>query len=213
MSHHCTMVSTRQPYACVCVPSCSVQVLFVVLLCLHAPRRFAHALKSQSSMSLLLVLLAVCADEQQNFFTQIQGRKRCILAPPSHFGCFYPFPVGHPADRQSQVSTHTATHTNKHSQPASQPASPSLPVVLRLLPCDCASSSRLTFVTLTFSASLTLCDLPSWRVLLRLAMYACRLCCHSVARRNTHLIAVLVFVCRCCTFPCTGGIRLSRPGR
>ena len=175
-----------------------------------APFRFAHALKSQSSMSLLLLVLAVCADEQQNFFTQIQGRKRCILAPPSHFGCFYPFPVGHPADRQSQVATNTVTHTNKHSQPAS----PSSPVVLRLLACDCASPNRLTFVTLTFSDSPTLCDLPSWRVLLRLAMYACRLCCHSVGHRaGAHLVTLLVFLCRCCTFPCTGGIRLSRPGR
>ncbi|XP_071953942.1 hypoxia-inducible factor 1-alpha inhibitor-like isoform X2 [Antedon mediterranea] len=42
-------------------------------------------------------------DEQQNFFTQIQGYKRCILFPPSQFQTLYPYQVSHPCDRQSQV--------------------------------------------------------------------------------------------------------------
>ncbi|XP_046989276.1 hypoxia-inducible factor 1-alpha inhibitor-like [Schistocerca americana] len=42
-------------------------------------------------------------DEQQNFFAQIKGYKRCILFPPEQFECFYPYPVYHPHDRQSQV--------------------------------------------------------------------------------------------------------------
>ncbi|MGH0117297.1 UNVERIFIED_CONTAM: hypothetical protein FKN15_013820 [Acipenser sinensis] len=42
-------------------------------------------------------------DEQQNFFAQIKGYKRCILFPPDQFECLYPFPVHHPCDRQSQV--------------------------------------------------------------------------------------------------------------
>ncbi|XP_070544125.1 hypoxia-inducible factor 1-alpha inhibitor-like [Ptychodera flava] len=42
-------------------------------------------------------------DEQQNFFAQVKGYKRCILHHPSQFGCLYPYPVSHPCDRQSQV--------------------------------------------------------------------------------------------------------------
>ncbi|XP_035461571.2 hypoxia-inducible factor 1-alpha inhibitor isoform X2 [Scophthalmus maximus] len=42
-------------------------------------------------------------DEQQNFFAQIKGHKRCILFPPDQFECLYPYPVHHPCDRQSQV--------------------------------------------------------------------------------------------------------------
>lgn len=43
-------------------------------------------------------------DEQQNFFAQIRGHKRCILFPPDHFQSLYPYPVHHPCDRQSQVT-------------------------------------------------------------------------------------------------------------
>ncbi|KAL1518039.1 hypothetical protein ABEB36_001725 [Hypothenemus hampei] len=42
-------------------------------------------------------------DEQQNFFAQLHGFKRCILFPPSDFECLYPHPVYHPHDRQSMV--------------------------------------------------------------------------------------------------------------
>ena len=42
-------------------------------------------------------------DEQENFFAQAKGFKRCILFPPSQFRCLYPFPYHHPCDRQSQV--------------------------------------------------------------------------------------------------------------
>ncbi|CAJ0949244.1 unnamed protein product [Ranitomeya imitator] len=42
-------------------------------------------------------------DEQQNFFAQIKGYKRCILFPPEQFECLYPYPVHHPCDRQSQL--------------------------------------------------------------------------------------------------------------
>lgn len=42
-------------------------------------------------------------DEQENFFAQVQGFKRCILFPPSEFDCLYPYPVHHPHDRQSMV--------------------------------------------------------------------------------------------------------------
>ncbi|XP_018575930.1 hypoxia-inducible factor 1-alpha inhibitor [Anoplophora glabripennis] len=42
-------------------------------------------------------------DEQQNFFAQIQGYKRCILFAPDQFECLYPHPVHHPHDRQSMV--------------------------------------------------------------------------------------------------------------
>jgi hypoxia-inducible factor 1-alpha inhibitor (HIF hydroxylase) len=42
-------------------------------------------------------------DEQQNFFAQIAGRKVVTLYSPADFRCLYPYPVGHPADRQSQV--------------------------------------------------------------------------------------------------------------
>ncbi|KAK7862279.1 hypothetical protein R5R35_006647 [Gryllus longicercus] len=42
-------------------------------------------------------------DEQQNFFAEVRGYKRCILFPPEQFECFYPYPVYHPHDRQTQV--------------------------------------------------------------------------------------------------------------
>ncbi|XP_061421441.1 hypoxia-inducible factor 1-alpha inhibitor [Lethenteron reissneri] len=42
-------------------------------------------------------------DEQQNFFAQVKGYKRCILFPPEQFDCLYPYPIHHPCDRQSQV--------------------------------------------------------------------------------------------------------------
>uniref|UniRef100_A0A8C4R9F7 Hypoxia inducible factor 1 subunit alpha inhibitor n=1 Tax=Eptatretus burgeri TaxID=7764 RepID=A0A8C4R9F7_EPTBU len=42
-------------------------------------------------------------DEQQNFFAQVKGHKRCILFPPKQFDCLYPYPIHHPCDRQSQV--------------------------------------------------------------------------------------------------------------
>lgn len=44
-------------------------------------------------------------DEQQNFFAQISGKKKCTLFPPENFECFYPYPVHHPHDRQSQVKS------------------------------------------------------------------------------------------------------------
>lgn len=42
-------------------------------------------------------------DEQQNLFAQVAGRKLVLLASPAHFRCFYPYPLGHSADRQAQV--------------------------------------------------------------------------------------------------------------
>ncbi|XP_078659529.1 hypoxia-inducible factor 1-alpha inhibitor-like [Branchiostoma floridae x Branchiostoma belcheri] len=42
-------------------------------------------------------------DEQQNFFAQVKGYKRCILFAPEQIECLYPYPVHHPCDRQSQV--------------------------------------------------------------------------------------------------------------
>lgn len=43
-------------------------------------------------------------DEQHNLLCQARGRKLVLLGPPEQWQCFYPFPVGHPCDRQSQVS-------------------------------------------------------------------------------------------------------------
>lgn len=42
-------------------------------------------------------------DEQENFFGQVYGCKRCILFAPDQFECLYPYPVYHPHDRQSQA--------------------------------------------------------------------------------------------------------------
>eukprot|EP01136_Pigoraptor_vietnamica_P029269 Opistho-1_new@87267 len=42
-------------------------------------------------------------DEQQNFFAQVSGTKRCMLFSPADFDGLYPYPVHHPCDRQSQV--------------------------------------------------------------------------------------------------------------
>lgn len=43
-------------------------------------------------------------DEQQNMFGQLWGRKRVRLFQPEAFSGLYPFPLGHPCDRQSQVT-------------------------------------------------------------------------------------------------------------
>ena len=50
-------------------------------------------------------------DEQQNFFAQVDGHKRCVLFAPHCYSQLYPYPVGHPADRQAQ--------TNLYHQPSS----------------------------------------------------------------------------------------------
>jgi len=42
-------------------------------------------------------------DEQQNLFAQLWGRKRVRLFPPDSFSGLYPYPMGHPHDRQAQV--------------------------------------------------------------------------------------------------------------
>lgn len=42
-------------------------------------------------------------DEVENIFTQLFGRKRVRLFPSDCWQCLYPFPVGHPRDRQCQV--------------------------------------------------------------------------------------------------------------
>lgn len=54
-------------------------------------------------------------DEQQNFFAQISGKKRCTLFPPENFERLYPYPVYHPHDRQSQVSAYAPACV--HSRP------------------------------------------------------------------------------------------------
>ena len=45
-------------------------------------------------------------DEQHNLLGCMSGRKHCILFDPVDFSSLYPFPVFHPADRQSQVNIH-----------------------------------------------------------------------------------------------------------
>ncbi|XP_065826550.1 hypoxia-inducible factor 1-alpha inhibitor-like [Oscarella lobularis] len=42
-------------------------------------------------------------DEQQNFFCQVEGQKHCMLFAPDQFENMYPYPIGHPCDRQSQL--------------------------------------------------------------------------------------------------------------
>ncbi|KAA0165839.1 hypothetical protein FNF28_03345 [Cafeteria roenbergensis] len=42
-------------------------------------------------------------DEQHNLLCQARGRKLVLLGGPEQWQSFYPFPVGHPCDRQSQV--------------------------------------------------------------------------------------------------------------
>lgn len=49
-------------------------------------------------------------DEQQNFFAQVYGFKRCILFPPGDFERLYPHPVYHPHDRQSMVDFDRPDH-------------------------------------------------------------------------------------------------------
>ncbi|XP_065178252.1 hypoxia-inducible factor 1-alpha inhibitor-like [Sycon ciliatum] len=42
-------------------------------------------------------------DGLQNLFAQIHGFKRCILFSPGHFKTMYPYPHGHPNERQTQI--------------------------------------------------------------------------------------------------------------
>nr|CAB3252828.1 hypoxia-inducible factor 1-alpha inhibitor [Phallusia mammillata] len=61
------------------------------------------------SSNLLLIgqegnITPVHYDEQENFFAQVSGFKRCLLFSPDQFECLYPHPVSHPCDRQSQVN-------------------------------------------------------------------------------------------------------------
>jgi len=46
-------------------------------------------------------------DEQQNMFAQLSGKKRVRLFPPDAYPRLYPYPMGHPHDRQSQVTLPT----------------------------------------------------------------------------------------------------------
>ena len=43
-------------------------------------------------------------DEQENFLHQIGGTKTCYLFAPSYYKYFYPYPLQHPCDRQSQIN-------------------------------------------------------------------------------------------------------------
>eukprot|EP01031_Cornospumella_fuschlensis_P028003 gene28003-33816_t len=43
-------------------------------------------------------------DEQENIFCQLYGRKRARLLSPEYWFTVYPFPNGHPCDRQCQVT-------------------------------------------------------------------------------------------------------------
>eukprot|EP01041_Mallomonas_annulata_P007640 gene7640-15640_t len=51
-------------------------------------------------------------DEQQNLFAQLWGRKRVRLHPPSDWTRMYPYPLGHPRDRQAQVTLPSDTSPN-----------------------------------------------------------------------------------------------------
>eukprot|EP01035_Chromulina_nebulosa_P040663 gene40663-54985_t len=42
-------------------------------------------------------------DEQENLFAQLNGRKRARLFHPDNWFALYPYPNGHPCDRQSQI--------------------------------------------------------------------------------------------------------------
>ena len=64
-------------------------------------------------------------DEQQNIFAQLSGTKRVRLFPPEAFARLYPYPLGHPCDRQSQVrlpSVCGSTELDQESQRAQFPA-------------------------------------------------------------------------------------------
>lgn len=43
-------------------------------------------------------------DLQENIFTQLYGRKRVRLFSPNWWHALYPYPTGHPFDRQSQIT-------------------------------------------------------------------------------------------------------------
>lgn len=46
-------------------------------------------------------------DEQENMFAQLKGTTRVRLFSPMNWSRLYPFPAGHPCDRQSQVNLPT----------------------------------------------------------------------------------------------------------
>ena len=46
-------------------------------------------------------------DEQENLFVQLNGTKRVRLFHPDNWFSLYPYPIGHPCDRQSQLTLPT----------------------------------------------------------------------------------------------------------
>jgi len=73
----------------------------------------AAAFKTMGNWNELTTNLLLCGppgavtschfDEQQNLFAQLSGRKRVRLFSPQEWSKLYPYPVGHPRDRQAQV--------------------------------------------------------------------------------------------------------------
>eukprot|EP01038_Epipyxis_sp_PR26KG_P013074 gene13074-17524_t len=56
-------------------------------------------------------------DEQENLFVQLDGIKRVRLFSPNNWHRLYPYPVGHPCDRQSQITLPLIPGSNTFENP------------------------------------------------------------------------------------------------
>jgi len=69
-------------------------------------------------------------DEQENVFAQLTGVKRVRLFPPAAWARLYPYPVGHPCDRQAQVRLPAVPGATRLDDDADQAAFPAFSAAL-----------------------------------------------------------------------------------
>jgi len=73
---------------------------------LHKTKKFGWGLPDTNLLLIGMkgVKTPVHFDEQENLFCQVHGQKRVCLYPPADYERMYPYPYGHPCDRQSMVN-------------------------------------------------------------------------------------------------------------